>query len=118
MEPRLWTRRCWLARTLVSGLAVTVLPPHAWGRSARRSFHVCLSPAIMEADPHLLELVGGAGVSTVWLAGFFYGHRPFPDEQLLRARSLVERAGLEAHLIDVPLGHPGDSLGSTDGGFP
>jgi hypothetical protein len=69
-------------------------------------------------DPQLLELVRGAGVSAVWLAGFFYGHRPFSDEQLRRARSRIQRAGLEAHLVNVPLGHPGDSLGSTSGGFP
>ena len=66
----------------------------------------------------MLEVVRDAGASVVWLAGFFYGHRPFSDELLQRARSRVERAGLEAHLVNVPLGHPGDSLGSTDGGFP
>jgi len=99
-------------------LAVTTLPLHAWDRPARRSFHVCLSPSIVEGEPQLLEVVRDAGASVVWLAGFFYGHRPFSDELLQRARSRVERAGLEAHLVNVPLGHPGDSLGSTDGGFP
>ena len=118
MQPRLWTRRCWLQHTLASGLALTALPPHAWSRAPRRSFHLCLSPSVVENDPQLLELVRGAGVSTVWLGGFFYGHRPFPDDQLRRARRCLDRAGLEAHLINVPLGHPGDSLGSTDGGFP
>ena len=118
MEPHPWTRRRWLKHILVSGLAVMALPPHAWSGRARRSFHVCLSPSVVESEPELLELVRGAGVSTVWLAGFFYGHRPFPDEQLSRARRRLEGAGLEAQLINVPLGHPGDSLGSTEGGFP
>jgi hypothetical protein len=118
MEPCLWTRRRWLSRTLVSGLALAALPPHAWSRSARRSFHVCLSPSIVETEPQLLEAARGAGVSTVWLAGFFYGHRPFSDEQVRRARGCVERAGMQAQLINVPLGHPGNSLGSTDGAFP
>ena len=118
MDPRLWNRRSWLNSTLVSGLALAAWPLNAWSRSPRRSFHVCLSPAIVEGDPQLLEVVREAGVNTVWLAGFFYGHRPFSDEQLRRARGLVERVGMEAHLVNVPLGHPGDSLGSTDGGFP
>ena len=118
MALRLWTRRRWLTQTLVSGLAAMALPPHAWGRPARRSFHVCLSPTIVEAEPQLVEVMREAGVSAIWLAGFFYGHRPFSDELLQHARSRVERAGLEAHLVNVPLGHPGDSLGSTDGGFP
>lgn len=118
MDPYRWTRRRWITRTLASGLAVTALPPQAWARPAGRSFHVCLSPPIVDADPELLELVRGAGVNTIWLAGFFYGHRPYPDELVRRARSRIERAGMEAQLITVPLGHPGDSLGSTDGGFP
>lgn len=118
MEPSLWTRRRWLTQTLASGLAVTALPPFTGSRTRKRTFHVCLSPAIVEGEPQLLEAVRGAGVSAVWLAAFFYGHRPYPDEQLLEARRRVERAGLEGHLINVPLGHPGDSLGSTDGGFP
>ena len=117
-EPRLWSRRLWLKHTLASGLAVMALPPLAWGARAQRSFHVCLSPLVVESEPELLELVRGAGVNAVWLAGFFYGHKPFSDEQLDRARRRLERAGLEAHLVNVPLGHPGDSLGSSDSGFP
>jgi len=72
----------------------------------------------VESKPELLEVLHGAGVSTVWLAAFFYGHKPFADEQLSRARRRLERAGLEANLVNVPLGHPGDSLGSSDSGFP
>ncbi|HOC56673.1 MAG TPA: hypothetical protein PKI20_13705 [Verrucomicrobiota bacterium] len=118
MKPHLWTRRQWLRQTVASGLAMTALPPLAWGGRDKRSFHVCLSPPVVEAEPELLEAVRRAGVSAVWLAGYFYGHRPYTDEQLRRARNRVERAGLAAHLITVPLGHPGDSLGSTEDGFP
>jgi len=118
MKPHLWTRRQWLGQTLASGLAVTALPPLAWGGRDKRSFHVCQSPPVVEAQPELLEAVRRAGVSAVWLAGFFYGHRPYTDEQLRRARNRVEDAGMAAHLITVPLGHPGDSLGSTEDGFP
>jgi hypothetical protein len=92
----------------------------ALGRGSRkiRSFHVCLSPGIVEGNPELVELVRNAGVSTVWLAGFFYGHQPFPEDQLRRARKKLARAGLDSQLVNVPLGHPGDSLGAEDGNFP
>ncbi len=63
-------------------------------------------------------MVRQAGVGTVWLAGFLYGHRPYSDEMLRCARAAVERAGMEAELITVPLGHPGNSLGLPDGNSP
>lgn len=63
-------------------------------------------------------MVRGAGVNAVWLAGFFYGHQPFSTELLRRARKRLADAGLEAHLINIPLGHPGDSLGAKNGDFP
>jgi hypothetical protein len=52
------------------------------------------------------------------VAGFFYGHWPFSPELVTRARQRVLDAGMEAGLITVPLGHPGDSLGARDGDFP
>jgi hypothetical protein len=54
----------------------------------------------------------------VWLDGFLYGHWPWPIETLTRAREALRLAGLEASVINVPLGHPGDSLGARDGNFP
>jgi hypothetical protein len=92
----------------------------ASGKSSRevRSYHVCLSPAIVENDPELVDIVRRAGVGTVWLAGFLYGHRPYSDDSLQRARTVLSRAGLEAQLITVPLGHPGNSLGLLDGNSP
>lgn len=95
--------------------------PTARARGASRpvrSYHVCLSPAVIEREEGLLDAVREAGVGTVWLADFFYGHRPFPVDQIRRARARVEAAGLEAQLINVPLGHPGDSLEAKDGTFP
>jgi hypothetical protein len=118
MTARLWTRRRWLTQTLASGLALAACPLPGRSRGPRRTFNVCLSAAILEEHPDLLETVRAAGVGTVWVAGFFYGYRPYPDEQLVRVRTLVEKAGLEAHLVNIPLGHPGDSLGSSDGAFP
>mgnify|MGYP001210295543 FL=1 len=86
--------------------------------SNRRRFHVCLNVDALDRDPGLLSLVKNAGVDTVWLAGFFYGHWPYPVEKLQAARETIEAAGMAAHIVNVPLGHPGDSLDAKDGGFP
>jgi hypothetical protein len=112
-------RRCIRLATTLS-LGGAVLPWHSWaGRPARaRQYHLCLNPETVLQDPDFPALLARAGVSCVWLAGFFYGHWPWPLETLTRARDALCRAGLEARVVNVPLGHPGDSLGSRDGSFP
>ena len=113
-----WSRRDWLKAVALGGMLARGFPLRAESTAAGRSYHVCLSAAIVENEPLLLDKVREAGVSAVWLASFFYGHEPFPLAQLQSARRKVERAGMQAHLINIPLGHPGDSLGAKDGDFP
>ncbi len=86
--------------------------------SRRRRFHVCLSPEALRRDPDLLDVVARAGVHEAWIAAFFYGHWPWPVEEVVRWTQEAERRGLRASVANVPLGHPGDSLGSSDKGFP
>jgi len=101
--------------------AAGVLGRGAWaGVEARtpRSFHVCLASKVVAEHPDLLGLVRDAGVTDVWQAAYFYGHWYEEVDALREARARVEGAGLRWHVINVPLGHPGDSLGDPDGGTP
>lgn len=118
MNRACWSRRQWLKILGAAGVSMSARPAIGVPAQPVRSYHVCLSPAIVESDPGLLDTVRQAGVGAVWLAGYFYGHRPYADDLLRRARSSVERAGMAAQLITIPLGHPGDSLGARDGDFP
>lgn len=52
------------------------------------------------------------------MCGFFYGHWPYALDRMASAKKKAEAAGLRIHLINIPLGHPGDSLGSTQGSVP
>ncbi|NLH74380.1 MAG: hypothetical protein GX456_15110 [Verrucomicrobia bacterium] len=114
----LFSRREWIkamsAAAVMAGY-VTFAEPQ---RKGVRSYHRCLAPNIVTSDQQLVETVAAAGIDTIWLAGFFYGHRPFSDDLLKRAMAVVQRHGMKAELINVPLGHPGDSLGSKEGDFP
>lgn len=114
------SRRAFVRSSLqVLGAATTagcIAPGMATGRG--RDFQVCLAPDAIERDPDLLPTVYAAGVRTVWLAGFFYGHWPWAPARIRAARERVEAAGMTAHLVNVPLGHPGDSLGAREGTFP
>ena len=115
------TRRRYIGLTTLLSLTGGYLPWQVWaGRAAARAreYHVCLNPQAVLQDPDFPALLAHAGVSCVWLAGFFYGHWPWPLETFARARDALRLAGLEARIVNVPLGHPGDSLGSRDGTFP
>lgn len=98
------SRRDWLKASAAAGALLPTLPLLGAGRGEARSYHLCLNPAAVEQDPGRLRMIRDAGVDTVWLAGFFYGHQPFPEEQLRRARQRLNEAGLEADLVNVPLG--------------
>lgn len=116
------SRRSFLQAGAAAGTASWLRPAtaRASAPSAKdvRSFHVCLAPDAIERSPELLKTVREAGVSAVWIAAYFYGHSPYSRELIARGKAKVESEGMAAHLITVPLGHPGDSLGSTTGPFP
>ena len=114
------TRRESLKLAASATLATGFMPWHSWGRRATnsRDYHVCLSPQAVLEDPQFADVLAQANVSCVWLAGFFYGHWPWSLEQFGKAREVLRRAGLQVNVVNVPLGHPGDSLGARDGTFP
>jgi len=83
-----------------------------------RSFHLSISEEALEADPELLTIVRDAGVTDLWITGFLYGHWVYSLETIQTWRKKTEAAGMAAHVIDVPFGHPGDALGSKIGNIP
>lgn len=88
-------------------LAAAVTP------SSVRKFHLSASNEALDGHPEFPGLVRAAGVTDVWIAGFLYGHWYLTPERIAAQRKVWERAGLRTHVIQVPLGHPGNSLGSA-----
>jgi hypothetical protein len=104
-------------------LAATIgLPLLGWADanpdSARRRYHVTLSSDAIESDPELLGAVHKSGVSDVWTAGYLYGHWYYTPERIQANLQRIRRAGMAAHVVNVALGHPGDSLGSPSSSMP
>jgi hypothetical protein len=112
------TRRQILAGAVLGIAAGARKLPGVESAPGVRKYHACLSVEAIEAHPELLDVVARAGVGTVWVAGFFYGHWPFALEAIERSCGRIAAKGLETGVVNVPLGHPGDSLGSRDGSFP
>jgi len=86
--------------------------------SGARSFHLSSGPLALEQNPDLLKLCIDSGVSDIWLGAFFYGHWPVPITKIAAWKKRIEAAGLACHIINIPLGHPGDSLGAGSPDFP
>lgn len=88
------------------------------GSKAARQYHVSLSPRIVAQEPEFLEMLRSSGVGKIWLPSYFFGHWPFPISLVEQACQRVLEAGMEVGMITVPIGHPGDSLGASEDGFP
>jgi hypothetical protein len=112
------TRRGFLKVGTAAGTAA-ILAGRAWPAApakplSARSYHVCAAPQVLETNPELLRVFSDAGIGHVWMAGFFYGYWPVEPEVIQRWMRRVEDAGMAPHVINIPLGHPGDSLGAPD----
>ncbi len=119
--PTSLSRRSFLQRLGALPLAAVALGSRqasAESTLGGRRFHACLSGKAIAANPELLEVVSRAGVTDIWQPAFFYGHWYASPDELRASRSVVEDAGLHWHLINLPLGHPGDSLGDSTGATP
>ncbi len=86
--------------------------------SSSRKYHVSVSIDALEHEPELLEIFKNACVSAVWIGGYFYGHWYYKPEVIQAWKKKFEMVGIPAYVINVPLGHPGDSLGSYSGDVP
>jgi hypothetical protein len=105
--------RCDRRSFLSSALAAPLLAAAAPAR--RRTFQLCISPDGLDQSPELISLARDAGITTIWVCGFMYGHWYFTPERVQANLARVRKAGMRAEVAFVPLGHPGDSLGAKTG---
>ena len=112
------SRRHFIATCAAMGAANYALPSSHAANVGVRSFHLCTSPDPLDQEPDRLEIYSKCGLSTIWLAGFFYGYWPASIERIDGWKKRIEGAGLNVNIVNIPLGHPGDSLGASSGDFP
>ncbi|MHA1681493.1 MAG: hypothetical protein ACTSUE_10815 [Promethearchaeota archaeon] len=56
-----------------------------------------------------------AGVTDLWLMGYFFGKMHSPLKRLEEARGIIEARGFKTGFTAIPVGHPGNSLNPEDG---
>ena len=72
----------------------------------------------IEAYPELLDVVKSAGVTDIWCIGFSYGYWVQPFDDLKVTLEAIRMKGLNANIINLPLGHPGESIGAEGDDYP
>jgi hypothetical protein len=93
---------------LVAGVNPMLLP-----KRRIRSFNLCTTTVNLKNNPDFLSMVTNSGVTDIWLPIFLNGYWAYPIEDLIFWKHKIEKAGLGAHMLSVPLGHPGNSLGGS-----
>lgn len=83
----------------------------------RLKFHYSLDSAVVldpVEGPPTLAMLKDAGVTCIWIWGFFFGKLWSPVADMVRARDILEAYGFETGVIQLPVGHPGNSLNPED----
>jgi hypothetical protein len=115
------TRRGFIGNLLYSSVAlgsITSLANKIFASDIKESirrFHICLQPQAIKDYPELPSLIRESGVTDIWLAGFLYGRWYHTPDELEVEANRLRREGFRIHIINVPLGHPGASIGLEEG---
>ena len=64
---------------------------------------------------HDLPLMKRAGVDTLYLNTYFYGHWQSEPEEIYRAAQRLREEGICAEILHVPFGHGGNALAAAYG---
>lgn len=117
---RRFTRREFIRPFLTSSLALAapgslgLLGSCKTGTTGIRRFHASISSQIWEEHPDMPKLIRNAGITDIWLGAFFYGKWYRKPLELRKLAGHLEQEGFRVHIINLPLGHPGDALGMDD----
>lgn len=60
------------------------------------------------------EMIKSAGITKMWLFGYFYGEFDSSPEEMASAKKLLEEDGFSVGVINLPFGHGGNALNPND----
>jgi hypothetical protein len=114
--PQKYSRREFFVPLLASGLAIGninllgMADIRTGNTPPTRRFHACVSLQGWEANPDRPRILKNAGVTDIWMGAYFYGKWYRKPEELRKMAEFLENKGFNVHIINLPLGHPGDAI--------
>jgi len=79
-----------------------------------RRFHLNLSILGIKENPEIPEIASNTGITDIWIDSFKYGRwYSKPQDVRILADRLNKQYGFNTHIINIPLGHPGNAIGTT-----
>ena len=114
------SRREFFLPFMASGIALGMYNPFSKKASGSgykkpiRQFHISMSTESIEKYPDLPSIARDAGITDVWIGAAFFAKLRRPAADLRKQADMIEKLGMKAHLITLPLGHPSDPVGTAE----
>lgn len=82
-------------------------------KSVRR-FHISLQAEAWLKNPELISIMKDAGITDVWMGSYLQGKWYHTPKELRDSADFLKSKGFYAHVLTVPLGHPGNAIDPSD----
>ena len=79
-----------------------------------RRFHISLQAEAWLKNPELINIMRDAGISDVWMGSYLQGKWFHTPKELRKSADFLKSKGFNAHVLTVPLGHPGNAIDPSD----
>ncbi len=119
-KPKSLSRRDFINTLMISGVAIGGMPFLGnkifamESKNPVRRFHISLQAEAWEKNPELIDIMKEAGVTDIWMASYLQGKWFHTPKELNESAKFLKSKGLNAHVLTVPLGHPGNAIDPSD----
>lgn len=121
-KPSKITRRDFIQKTIISSAIIGGLGFYGCRKIVSidnvstpvRKFHICLQEEAWVENPELIGILKNAGVTDIWMGSYLQGKWYKTPKELREIVDFLNSKGFDAHMLTVPLGHPGNAIDPTD----
>ena len=119
-EPGLLSRRGFINRLIASGAVIGGVSLFGnkifaiGNKKPIRRFHISMQAEAWLENPELISIMKNAGISDVWMGSYLQGKWYHTPTELRESADFLKSKGFNAHVLTVPLGHPGNAIDPSD----